>query len=212
MWEMMARAVGNRERGTHSPSPIRLKPGHDNRRQVDECQTVGFQPGLVAYPGQVHLKPSIVLNDLAAAGKPRTFRCRLKPIPHRADCARRFSPVRVNVLSRDVGDKLLVAVLIGVQNQSAFPALALRSIPLATQEQSKLQRHVEAGQSGCDVQRHGRKVVYSEAALLNDSFNLGEPELGCILFLYGAASDEAQVIDDENNGVENRPGAGIEGA
>lgn len=83
----------------------------------------------------------------------------------------------------NVGDELLIAILIGIQNQSAFAALVLRSVPPATQKQSKLQRHVEAGQSGFSTQRHGRKVVYSEAALLDDSFDLGEPELGRIVFL-----------------------------
>lgn len=55
-------------------------------------------------------------------------------------------PVGLNILSCDVGYKLLIPVLLGVENQADFFLLQTGTILLGTQEEPQFQWHIKAGQ------------------------------------------------------------------
>src|SRR5260370_14928053 len=112
--------------------------------------------------------------------------------------------MRPDILTGDVGNELLVAVLIVIEDERPFLPLIFGSIPLAAKEESEFEGHVEARQSGHGIQRHSRKVVYAVAALFDHSFDLVYSKIPSILFLEGAACDKAQVIHREANRVEQR--------
>jgi hypothetical protein len=135
----------------------------------------------------------------------------MNPISDRADRAFGVSAVWPNVLPRDVGDELPVAVLIGVEDQRALPVLVFRSIPLTAEEQPEFQRHIKPRQVRGWIQSYSREVIDSEAALFNHALDLRQPEVRSIVFLQSTARNETQIVHCEDNGVEDRLVAGIEG-
>ena len=110
-----------------------------------------------------------------------------------------------DILTGDVRYELSVTVRITIEDEGTLPALVGWPVSLAAEKQSEFQRHVKAGQTSDGVQGHCRQIIYSKPALVNYPLDLGEPKLRCILILKSAASNEAEVIDPENNGVENWP-------
>ncbi len=80
---------------------------------------------------------------------------------------------------------------------------------LAPEEQPEFQWHVKSGKARNRIQCDGGQIVDSESALLNDSFDFGEPKLPRIVFFKGGASDETKIINAEDNCVEYWPVAGI---
>lgn len=86
----------------------------------------------------------------------------------------------VDVLASDIGEELLVAVRIGVQNQTPLAAMLGASESFAAQEKTELERHVEAREFSFRIQLHVGDVVNSVLARANDLADLVKANFAAI--------------------------------
>lgn len=81
--------------------------------------------------------------------------------------------MRTNIVTSNIRDELLVAILFDIENQAYFLALLVAVESLASEKEAQLQRHVESRQAMNSIETHFRDVMNAELAVLNDAFDLG---------------------------------------
>ncbi len=195
-----------------SALPARAQPVLDGCREVEESQPVGLKPQRSTDSREITPESRVMIDDLGCTRQCRSPGGCPKPVSDFSDCLIGSSPVGVNILAGNVGDKGPVAVCIPVQNQRRLFALIVTSKSSAPKKQPQLQRHVEPRQVGDGIELDRGEIVYAELAFFDDPFDLCQADIAGIVFLAGATSNKTEVAHGEDNGVEDRPVTGVEGA
>src|SRR6266540_607433 len=115
----------------------------------------------------------------------------------------------VDILTAQVRNELLEAVLLGIENQKRL-VLVSSAECLAAKIDPELQRHVESRQYACHIQLCPRSVVYGEARLRNEFEDLLQSDLAGIQSFASTLRSKACLMNRENDGFEDRRICGVE--
>jgi hypothetical protein len=86
-----------------------------------------------------------------------------------------------DVLASDIGDELLIAVAISVENEADLLFLLTGSKSLCREEHSEFKWHVEPGQMICFVKFRPGEIMQAEATVSNDIENFLEANFSGIV-------------------------------
>jgi hypothetical protein len=86
-----------------------------------------------------------------------------------------------NVLSRDVGHKLLVAIGLAVEDEAVFGLVLPSAKALCAEEDAQFEWHVEAGQSGVSVGFGARDIVDTEPTIFNEPEDFFDADLSGVV-------------------------------
>jgi hypothetical protein len=88
----------------------------------------------------------VVRRNLRTTRKRCSTGCNREPIADLDNRLTRISGVRVNVLARNIGDEIPITVALRIEDQALLSPPAPVAESPASEEQTKLQRHVEPRQ------------------------------------------------------------------
>ena len=116
-----------------------------------------------------------------------------------------------NVVTGNVGDELLVAVLFDIEYERHLLCLRLPTKTPASEEETQFQRHIKPRQVIYGVEAYFRYVVNTKLALFNDALDLRKPAFARIVGLASASCNETQIEDSKRDRIENGLVTRVEG-
>ncbi len=160
-------------------------------------------PERIAQTWQLFPEMRVAFSDCLASRKLLALGGGTQPVADLDNGLPRLSVMRVNILTRDVGDKVAVAKFFNIEDETAFPALRRRPEALASQKEPKLQRHIEVRQAGIGVNAYRGNIMDAVARLLDQLKNLFLPRLACVVDGESATGDEPQIVNGEDDRFES---------
>jgi len=112
--------------------------------------------------------------------------------------------MRANILSGNIGTKLLIAIAGTIKDEAGFQLVCPRAKPPGAKEEAKLQGHVEAWQASIGPNFSARNVMNSISAVFDDLGNLIHAYFSRVFRFKGRARYIATIMDCEDQRLHQR--------
>jgi len=110
--------------------------------------------------------------------------------------------MRLNILSRNVTDVLLVAIAVDIQDEAGFAFLRPVAEPASPEEDAEFKGHVEPREAA-RVWFCPGDVVNTPMAFPDDARDLPDPHLAGVVNFQRASRPQAALKGGEHEGLEN---------